>query len=93
MAVLISMEFPATSDQYDQVNEAIGEEPPDGLMVHTATDMGGTMRIVDVWESADQFAAFGEKLGPAVESVLGAGGPGAEPDIRELHNLEVHRTA
>jgi hypothetical protein len=92
MAVLISMEFPATTDQYDQVNEAIGEEPPDGLMVHTATDMDGTMRIVDVWESADKFAAFGERLGPAVEAVLGAGGPGPQPEIQELHNLEVHQT-
>ena len=40
MAVLISMEFPATTDQYDQVNEALGAEPPDGLVVHTATEHG-----------------------------------------------------
>ncbi|MDP9187653.1 MAG: hypothetical protein M3O25_00200 [Actinomycetota bacterium] len=93
MTVLISMEFPATADQYDQVNEALGEEPPDGLILHSATDMGGTMRIVDVWESADKFAAFGERLGPIVESVMGAGGASLQPDIQELHNLEVHQTA
>ena len=90
MAVLISMEFPATADQYDQVNAKIGEDPPDGLLVHTATEMGGSMRIVDVWESAEKFEAFGETLGPAVESVMGEGGPGPQPEIQELHNLEVH---
>jgi hypothetical protein len=91
MAVRITLEFEATPDQYDEVNEKIGEDPPDGLIVHSAVDKGGTMKIVDIWESAEKFGAFGqEKLGPAVAEVLGGDGPGPNPEIEELHNLEVY---
>jgi hypothetical protein len=35
--------------------------------VHTATDLGGKMRVVDVWESPEKFGAFAEgQLGPKV---------------------------
>ncbi len=61
MAVRITLEFEATADQYDQVNAKIGEDPPDGLIVHSAVDHGGTMKIVDIWESADKFGAFGQE--------------------------------
>ena len=51
------------------------------------------MRVVDVWEQ-EKFAAFAEgKLGPRVADVLGDGGPApAEPEVQELHNVEVHKT-
>ena len=52
------------------------------------------MRVVDVWESPEKFAAFAENtLGPQVAEVLGDGGPApAEPEVQELHNVEVHKT-
>ncbi len=91
MAVRITMEFEATADQYDEVNGKIGEDPPDGLIVHSAVDKGGTMKIVDIWESAEKFGAFGEgTLGPAVAEVMGEGGSPPTPEIEELHNYEVH---
>jgi hypothetical protein len=93
MAVRVTIEFPASAADYDRVNDAVGD-PPDGLIVHTAADMGGTMKVVDVWESAEKFAAFAEnQLGPKVAEVLGDGGPApAEPQFEELHNVEVHQT-
>ena len=61
MAVRMTMEFAATAEQYDQVNEAMtATDPPDGLIVHSAVDLGGTMKIVDIWESAEKFGAFAE---------------------------------
>ena len=92
MAVRVTLEFPATTEQYDQVNEAIDAEgSPDGLIVHSAVDQGGTMKVVDIWESAEKFGAFAEgKLGPKAAEVLGEGGPPPEPQIEELHNYEVH---
>jgi hypothetical protein len=92
MAVRVTMEVPATKEQYDQVNEAIDAEgSPDGLIFHSAGDQGGTMKIVDIWESAAAFGAFAEgTLGPKVAEVLGEGGPPPEPQIEELHNYEVH---
>ena len=94
MAVRVTIEFPATSEQYDQVNEAIDADgSPDGLIVHSAVDLGGTMKVVDLWESAEKFGAFAEgKLGPKAAEVLGAGGPPPEPQIEELHNYEVHQS-
>jgi hypothetical protein len=91
MAVRLTMEFEATSDQYDKVNDAIGTDPPDGLIVHSAVDNGGTMKIVDIWESADKFGAFAEgTLGPQVAEVLGEGGSPPTPQIEELHNYDVY---
>jgi hypothetical protein len=34
MAVIVIQEFDATTDQYDQVNEKLGGEVPDGLIAH-----------------------------------------------------------
>jgi hypothetical protein len=91
MAVRIAMEFEATTDQYDQVNDKIGQPPPDGLIVHSAADKGGRMKIVDIWESADKFGAFAQgTLGPAVAEVMGDSGSAPDPEIEELHNHEVY---
>ena len=91
MAVRITLEFEATADQYDKVNDVIEEDTPDGLIVHSAVDAGGTMKIVDIWESADKFGAFAEgRLGPEVAAVLGEGASPPTPQIEELHNYEVH---
>jgi hypothetical protein len=90
MAVLMEMEFEATPEQYDAVENAVDGRgnPPAGLIAHTAQDLGGRMRIVDVWESPEAFGAFAEaRLGAAVTEVMGADGPQApEPKFTELHN-------
>jgi hypothetical protein len=90
MAVSVSLEFPVSTADYDKVHTAaVGESPPDGLLVHTARDDGGVIRIFDVWESADAFGAFAEqRLGPALGEVFGDDAPGPpQPEIHELHNL------
>lgn len=92
MAVRVTLEFPANAEQYDRVNQEIDAEgAPDGLIVHSAVDQGGTMKVVDVWESAEKFGAFAEgRLGPKAAEVLGGGGPPPEPQIEEVHNYEVY---
>jgi hypothetical protein len=91
MAVLVSQEFESTTDEYDQVAAKIDPEnnPPDGMIVHSAEDMGGgKMRAVDVWESPDKFQKFAEeRLGPAVAEVVGDDSPEPKIEIRELHNV------
>ena len=93
MAVMVTIEFPASSEDYDRVNDSLGDSP-DGLIVHTAADLGGKMRVVDMWESPEKFAAFAEgRLGPKVAEVLGDGAPEpGQPEFQELYNLEVHKT-
>jgi hypothetical protein len=93
MAVAMLQELDGvTADRYDQVNEAMGiaENPPEGLIVHTAGEKEGGMRIFDVWESSEALERFtNERLMPAVEQVMGGGGepPQNVPLVYELHNF------
>ena len=90
MAVGVLIEFPGTAEQYDQVNEkmGMGDDQPQGMLVHTAAEVeDGSMRIMDVWESADAFESFSEnRLGPAVGEVVGELQP-SRREIFELHNF------
>ncbi|MBA2638701.1 MAG: hypothetical protein H0U77_01615 [Nocardioidaceae bacterium] len=57
--------------------EAVGDDPPQGLLVSIAGDADGALHTVDVWDSqasADRFAA--ERLFPAFQKT--GRGPGAE---------------
>ena len=93
MAVLMTFEFPASIEEYDKVNEVLGKDVPKGLIAHTGVDLGGNMKVVDIWETAEDFQAFlNGPLGAAVVEVLGAPPEGAqapEPKIEEIHDLEV----
>jgi len=93
MAITMTSEFPATPEQYDRVNEKIGVQanPPDGLIIHTAAQVGDNMRVVDVWESEEAFNSFNDQtLMPAVMEVMGQPPEGTTPtppEIRQLHNV------
>jgi hypothetical protein len=80
-----------TAELYDAVNEkaGVGENLPEGLLMHTAGEVDGQWQIVDVWESEEAADRFGtERLGPAIESVMGAAPPGPPPTtIYELHRV------
>jgi hypothetical protein len=80
-----------TLDDYDRVTAELGDDPPEGLIVHVAGEHGGKVRIIDVWESQDAFLRFQEeRLGPAIAKVMGPdamaqGPPPTEP--LEVHNM------
>jgi hypothetical protein len=80
-----------TAELYDAVNEKAGveESPPEGLLMHTAGEVDGQFQIVDVWESEEAADRFGaERLGPAVESVMGGAPAGPPPStVYELHRV------
>ena len=70
MAVAVEMNFAGgTTDQYDRIIEKMGFVPggkgaPGGLF-HWVTRTDGGMRVVDVWETREQFERFAqEKIGP-----------------------------
>lgn len=51
--------------QYDDINEDLGGEPPEGLILHLAgITETGEMQIFEVWESEDARTRFAEKLSP-----------------------------
>jgi hypothetical protein len=88
--VAIIMDFPGgTLEQYDQVTEKMGLEPggpgPEGAHFHwvTATDDG--IRVVDVWETQEQFDQFAaEQIGPASQEVGMPGPP--QTSVHQVHN-------
>jgi hypothetical protein len=79
-----------TSDQYDhasaKVTEMMGEALPDGCQLHVAfKGSDGSFFVSEIWDSKEQWAAFGEKLMPMLAD-LGID-PG-EPQVFDVHNLE-----
>jgi hypothetical protein len=72
--VQIQKSTEATWADYERVQEALGEDPPQGLIYHAAGEIdGGRWQSVSVWESEDDFNRFrDERLLPAVEQALGA---------------------
>lgn len=60
----------ATLDQYDQVNEQLGSEKPEGVHAHIAGQTDDGIRVIEVWDSTDAIerymqAGLGEALAQA----------------------------
>jgi hypothetical protein len=75
MAIAVQQDFPGgTLAQYDQVVQKMGFRPggpgaPGGLF-HLVTKTDSGIRVVDVWESRDQFEKFAAaKIGPLTAQV------------------------
>ena len=77
-----------TAEKYDATLptiEASGEWPPDGLEYHVAFSSGGSFRVSEIWDSKEQFEAFGQRLMPILnEGGVELAGP---PEIVEIHNI------
>ena len=76
-----------TTAQYDQIlvelNKVTTSFPPAGQISHVAYKTDGGVKVVDVWESAEAFSAFGEKLMPILQNLgINAG----QPVIYSLYN-------
>jgi hypothetical protein len=55
---------------YEAMDDEVGRTAPPGCIVHTASEVDGKVRVVNVWESQqhiDEF--FQSKLGPAFEKL------------------------
>ena len=81
--------FPASMSpaQYDQtiqkLNQA-GASAPKGRSYHVAFLEGDKLAVFDVWDSKEDFEAFGRTLMPILEAV-GVAVP--EPQTAEVHNV------
>jgi hypothetical protein len=78
-----------TAEQYDastsKLEEAGVDFPPEGLDYHVCFGSDGDLKVSEIWDSREQFEAFGERLMP----VLSETGIefSAEPDVFEVHNI------
>ncbi|MHB8242770.1 MAG: hypothetical protein ACYDHN_12380 [Solirubrobacteraceae bacterium] len=80
-----------TQEMYDATQEKLGgnEDPPEGLLMHSAGEVDGVWQIVDVWESEEHSQRFDrERLGPAIRETVGDV-PISAPKVTsyEIHNL------
>jgi hypothetical protein len=76
-----------TAEQYDESVrrlEEAGVFPPDGMDYHICFGTEGTLRVSEVYDSRDQFEAFGERLMPILADI---GIEPGEPEVLEVHNI------
>jgi hypothetical protein len=84
------MEWDADWETHLKIDAAIGDEPADGLVVHTAGPCDVGTRTLDVWESKEHSTRFfEERIGPALASLGIESGP---PVSMTEFDLEVVRT-
>jgi hypothetical protein len=76
-----------TAERYDESHpkvEAAGF-PPDGLDYHVCFGSAENLTVSEIWDSREQFEAWGEKLMPVLtEAGIEFSG---EPEVFEVHNL------
>jgi len=76
-----------TTEQYDETMrqlEKSGHWLPEGLEFHVAFKSDGKFRVSEIWDSPEQFEAFGEHLMPILKDV---GIEPGTPEILEIHNI------
>jgi len=76
-----------TPEQYDESIrrlEQSGDWLPDGLEYHVAFKSDGKLRVSEIWDSREQFEAFGERLMPLLKDV---GIEPGKPEVLEIHNI------
>ena len=77
-----------TAEQYDKtirILEERGAFPPDGLDYHVCFGSDGNLLVSEIWDSQEQFEAFGERLMPILAEVgIQFSGP---PEPFEVRNI------
>jgi len=90
MAIAVQLDFKGSDlDQYDEVIRQMGFQPGGrhrpGLLFHWVTGTAEGTRVIDVWESREQFDAFAmTEIGPVAQAV----GVPMPPDVQfyDVHN-------
>jgi len=76
-----------TREKYDSAIsqlEAAGAGAPAGRTYHVALETDGAINVFDIWESQEEFEAFGQTLMPIL-SELGVGLK--DPMVAHVHNV------
>ena len=88
MSLLIRFAPPSlTAEQYDSVVRRLNEDgvfPADGLDYEICFGSGDNLKVSQVWDSKEQFEAFGARLLPILAEF---GIDPGEPEVFEVHNI------
>jgi hypothetical protein len=78
-----------TKQKYDETvrlfEAEFGEGTPDGCDYHVCFGSDGDLRVSEIWDSREQWEAFGERLMPLLAA---AGVNPGQPEVYEVHRLE-----
>jgi hypothetical protein len=79
-----------TAEKYAESTRLLQEAgvtfPPEGLDYHVCFGSEGNLVVSEIWDSREQFEAFGERLMPLLtEAGIEFSG---EPEVFEVHNIE-----
>ncbi len=89
MATVITQQWNSvTPAQYDQIHAIVGWDidVPAGMTFHVASFDGDTLRMLDIWDSEEQFMTFAQtRIMPAVAQVGLEGFP--EMIVTPTHDL------
>ena len=77
-----------TAEQYDATSEKLEAAgvpwPPEGLDHHICFGSEGNLNVSEIWDSREQWEAFGEKMMPVLaENGIQFSG---DPDVFEVHD-------
>jgi len=67
-----------------RLQESEDEFPPPGAEYHVCFLQDGNIRVSEIWDSREQFDAFGQRLMPILRD---AGIDPGQPEILEIHNI------
>jgi hypothetical protein len=76
-----------TAQQYDAVVRRLNEEgvsPADGLDYEICFGSEGNLKVSLVWDTQEQFEAFGQRLMPILAEM---GIDPGQPEIFQVHNI------
>jgi hypothetical protein len=80
------------ADQYDAVSGKMGieNEPPEGLIFHSAGMLDGRFQIFNLWETPEHAERFvTDRLRPAQVEVMGEEAVAALPEAENVQ-VEIH---
>jgi hypothetical protein len=86
MAVVMYMEWPGvTADDYEALRRTVNweGERPEGAIFHVSSFHEGQGRVVDVWDSEEQFHDFFQnRLMPEIQKLQDEGRMQGQPDVK-----------
>jgi hypothetical protein len=95
MAVALRIDFTRLGlDDYDSIRKVVNfpADWPDGLMVHGATEVDGRLRVLEIWQSRQQFDRWIEsRIQGAMAEALGDRAEPPQVTQMELHALDIRR--
>jgi hypothetical protein len=90
MSYAFIQDVPIDAELYADIRARLGDDTPDGLLVHVVQRLDDGLRYVDVWESEEQCTRFhDERLMPLVLEAHAAHGVVPDPSRIRLEVIDV----